>query len=72
MNNYNFIKLNSRTIQNISTELETTTRLFEKYFKEEEEGELTPPLKEVDRNFALKELISLKTSLSLLIKESIK
>ena len=70
MNNYNFIKLNSRTIQNISTELETTIRLFEKYFKEE--GELTPPLKEVDRNFALKELISLKTSLNLLIKESIK
>ena len=51
MNNYNFIKLNSRTIQNISTELETTIRLFEKYFKEE--GELTPPLKEVDRDFAL-------------------
>lgn len=72
MNNYNFIKLNSRTIQNISTELETTIRLFEKYFKEEEEGELTPQLKEVDRNFALKELISLKTSLNLLIKESIK
>ena len=70
MNNYNFIKLNSRTIQNISTNLETTIRLFEKYFKEE--GELPPQLKEVDRNFALKELISLKTSLSLLIKESIK
>lgn len=70
MNNYNFIKLNSRTIQNISTELETTTRLIEKYFKEEDE--LTPQLKEVDRNFALKELISLKTSLNLLIKESIK
>ena len=70
MNNYNFIKLNSRTIQNISTELETTIRLFEKYFKEEDQ--LPPQLKEVDRNFALKELISLKTSLNLLIKESIK
>ena len=70
MNNYNFIKLNSRTIQNISTNLETTTRLIERYFKEEDQ--LPPQLKEVDRNFALKELISLKTSLSLLIKESIK
>ena len=70
MNNYNFIKLNSRTIQNISTDLETTTRLIERYFKEEDQ--LPPQLKEVDRNFALKELISLKTSLSLLIKESIK
>lgn len=70
MNNYNFIKLNSRTIQNISTELETITRLIERYFKEEDK--LSPPLKEVDRNFALKELISLKTSLNLLIKESIK
>ena len=70
MNNYNFIKLNSRTIQNISTELETITRLIEKYFREEDQ--LPPQLKEVDRNFALKELISLKTSLSLLIKESIK
>ena len=70
MNNYNFIKLNSRTIQNISTDLETTTRLIERYFKEEDQ--LPPQLKEVDRNFALKELISLKRSLSLLIKESIK
>lgn len=70
MNNYNFIKLNSRTIQNISTDLETTTRLIERYFKEEDQ--LPPQLKEVDRNFALKELISLKKSLSLLIKESIK
>ena len=70
MNNYNFIKLNSRTIQNISTDLETTTRLIERYFKEEDQ--LPPQLKEVDRNFALKELVSLKRSLSLLIKESIK
>ena len=70
MNNYNFIKLNSRTIQNISTNLETTIRLFEKYFKEEHE--LAPPLKEVDRNFALKELVSLKRSLNLLIEESTK
>ena len=70
MNNYNFIKLNSRTIQNISTDLETTTRLIERYFKEEDQ--LPPQLKEVDRSFALKELISLKTSLNLLIKESIK
>lgn len=70
MNNYNFIKLNSRTIQNISTELETTIRLFKRYFKEEDQ--LPPQLKEVDRNFALKELISLKESLNLLIKESIK
>ena len=70
MNNYNFIKLNSRTIQNISTNLETTTRLIERYFKEEDQ--LPPQLKEVDRNFALKELVSLKTSLNLLIKESIK
>ena len=70
MNNYNFIKLNSRTIQNISTELETITRLIERYFKEEDQ--LPPQLKEVDRNFALEELISLKTSLNLLIKESIK
>ena len=70
MNNYNFIKLNSRIIQNISTDLETTTRLIERYFKEEDQ--LPPQLKEVDRNFALKELISLKRSLSLLIKESIK
>lgn len=70
MNNYNFIKLNSRTIQNISTNLETTTRLIERYFNEEDQ--LPPQLKEVDRNFALKELISLKRSLSLLIKESTK
>lgn len=70
MNNYNFIKLNSRTIQNISTDLETTIRLFKRYFKEEDQ--LPPQLKEVDRNFALKELINLKTSLNLLIKESIK
>ena len=70
MNNYNFIKLNSRTIQNISTDLETTTRLIERYFKEEDQ--LPPQLKEVDRNFALKELVRLKTSLNLLIKESIK
>lgn len=70
MNNYNFIKLNSRTIQNISTNLETTTRLIERYFKEEDQ--LPPQLKEVDRNFALKELISLKKSLNLLIKQSIK
>ena len=70
MNNYNFIALNPRTIQNISTELETTIRLFKRYFKEEDQ--LPPQLKEVDRNFALKELISLKESLNLLIKESIK
>jgi hypothetical protein len=48
--------------------METVTRLFDKYIKEEDT--LPQPLKEVDRSLVYKELINLKKSLNLLISQS--